>query len=229
MKKLRIPLLIFFVLIVGIELIGCLTADLTYEYIAKPWIMPWIAVYFLLYFQKQSIKWKVLLAFFFCWTGDVLLLLANVYELFFYTGVGGFLIGHLFYISIFSGHGEYRVKGFVSQKPLVILPYLLYLAGIIALLFPVMTGIMRPIIIVYGVVLIGMALAAVNRKGRVSSPVFNRIFWGSILFVLSDTLIAVNKFHTEFDYARVLIMSTYIAAQVLILSGLVIEKDYQSK
>ncbi len=229
MKKLRIPLLIFFVLIVGFELIGCLTENLTLEYVAKPWIMPWIAVYFLLYFQKPSIKWKVILAFFFCWVGDILLMLANVYELLFYAGVGGFLIGHLFYIAIFINHYEFSDKGFVSRKPLVIIPYLLYLAGIIALLFPVMIGIMRPIIIVYGVVLIGMALAAVNRKGRVSKPVFNRIFWGSILFVLSDTLIAVNKFHTEFDYARVLIMSTYIAAQVFILSGLVIEKEYQSK
>ncbi len=39
------------------------------------------------------------------------------------------------------------------------------------------------------------------------------------LFVLSDSLIALNKFHSPVPYARELIMTTYYAGQGLIIWG----------
>jgi len=102
---------------------------------------------------------------------------------------------------------------------------MLYLMGILIVLFPVLEGVMKPIIAVYGGVLIIMALAAVNCKGMVPKVVFNRFFWGSLFFVASDTMIAFDKFHTELEKSGFLIMSTYIIAQVLLMSGLVLQKD----
>jgi len=43
---------------------------------------------------------------------------------------------------------------------------------------------------------------------------------GAILFVISDGVIAVNKFAFEVPGERILVMSTYIAAQYLIIRGL---------
>jgi uncharacterized membrane protein YhhN len=43
---------------------------------------------------------------------------------------------------------------------------------------------------------------------------------GAILFALSDGMIAVNKFAFEIPGQQILIMSTYITAQYLIVQGL---------
>lgn len=44
-------------------------------------------------------------------------------------------------------------------------------------------------------------------------------FVGAVLFVVSDSMIAWNKFATEIKNERVLVMSTYILAQFLIVQG----------
>lgn len=225
MRKIQIPMILLFVIIVLVQLYSNWTGNFNLEYIAKPLIMIWIAFYYLVFRAHSKVNVKIILAFFFCWIGDVLLMLAHSYEMLFYAGVGGFLIGHLFYISVFLESPDKTGKSFLSKKPVTVVPYLLYLMGILIVLLPVLEGIMKPIIALYGGVLVAMALAAVNCKGLVSKVVFYRVFWGAIFFVASDTLLAVNKFHTEFEKSGFLIMSTYIVAQVLIMSGLVAQKD----
>jgi len=44
---------------------------------------------------------------------------------------------------------------------------------------------------------------------------------GALIFMLSDTMLAINKFLEPIAYANVLIMITYIVAQYLIVSGLI--------
>jgi len=70
-----------------------------------------------------------------------------------------------------------------------------------------------------------MSMMALNRRGRVNPPSFRYVFFGSILFLLSDSMIAINKFSTEFPLAGFWIMITYISAQYLIMRGLVYEKS----
>ncbi len=225
MKKSKGILILVFVALVIIQMIGSWTENIWLEYLAKPLLLPWMALYFILYSEKSKYKWMVLLAFFFSWTGDVLLMFSGSVEILFYAGVGGFFLAQLSYILVFTKYFNIQEKGFVRRKPLILIPYLLYLAGIIVVLFPGLDGFMRPIIVVYGASLIAMAVTAVNLKGRVSISAFNLIFWGSTLFVMSDSLLAINKFHTDLPNAAVLIMSTYIAAQLLILLGLVKKQE----
>jgi len=45
-----------------------------------------------------------------------------------------------------------------------------------------------------------------------------------LLFLLSDSMIAFNKFNSDIPLAGFLIMITYIAAQYLIMRGLILEK-----
>lgn len=225
MKNPRGILILLFILIVLAELLACWMDYTILEYIVKPLIMIWMASYFLIFSGEAKNKWMVLMAFFFSISGDVLLMLADKMEILFYAGVGGFFLAQLSYILVFAKYFGRDKKGFIRTKPLILLPYLLYLAVVLIVLVPVSEGIMQVIIVIYGCSLIGMAIAAGNLKGKVFPSTFKYLFWGSTLFVISDTLLAVNKFHTELPKSAILIMSTYIAAQFLIMMGLTKKKS----
>ena len=64
-----------------------------------------------------------------------------------------------------------------------------------------------------------MAIFALNRRDRVSEASFYPVFVGALLFILSDSLLAFDKFLVPIPHAGVLVMSTYIAAQYLIVEG----------
>jgi uncharacterized membrane protein YhhN len=70
-----------------------------------------------------------------------------------------------------------------------------------------------------------MSMMALNRKGRVAQASYSLVFFGSILFLISDSMIALNKFFMEFALAGFWIMITYISAQYLIMRGLILEKE----
>lgn len=220
MKNQHRLLIILFALVILIQLLASALDIQLLEYVAKPLILPWLVVWFLLHTERSRYRWLVIMALLCSWLGDVLLMFARQNELFFYAGVGGFFLSQLFYILVFAQFFEQQSGGFIRRKPWVILPYLLYLIGIVFLLFPKLDGFMRPIILVYGTSLIGMALAAVNLKGQVSVKAFKLIFLGSLFFLASDSMLAINKFHSELPLSGLWIMSTYIIAQLLIVLGL---------
>ncbi len=212
-------------IIVVIELTGRFTDNIRLEYPVKPLIMIWMAVYFLIYSKKKSFTIPVLIAFFFSWLGDNFLMFSGKNELFFFAGVGGFFLAQLSYIYIFGKYSEGNRRGYLRKKPLLIVFFLLYVAGIYIVLLPGLEGIMKPVILVYALSLMAMSMMALNRRGRVNPPSFRYVFFGSILFLLSDSMIAINKFSTEFPLAGFWIMITYISAQYLIMRGLVYEKS----
>jgi uncharacterized membrane protein YhhN len=166
----------------------------------------------------------VLLAFFFSWIGDILLMLSGRNEMLFYAGVGGFFLAQLFYIYTFTIYPKTGNKGLIQKRPLLIFLFLAYLAGFYGFLYSDLEGIMIPVILIYAISLIGMSVMALNRKGRAQYGSFILIFLGSILFVMSDSMIAIDKFRTDLPMAGFLIMITYISAQYMIMRGLISEK-----
>jgi uncharacterized membrane protein YhhN len=68
--------------------------------------------------------------------------------------------------------------------------------------------------------IMGMSAMALNRFRAVNQLSFSMVFAGSVLFVISDTLIALDKFLTPIQNDRLLIMPTYMAAQFLIMKGI---------
>lgn len=215
---------LLFAIIVIVELLGRLLDNIQMEYFVKPLIMIWIAVYFLLFAKKNAFTIPVLLAFFFSWVGDNLLMLSGKNELFFYAGVGGFFCAQLAYVYTFIKYSEQGGKGFLQKNPWLAVFFLAYVAGILVLLFPGLKGMMKPVITIYALSLILMTMMALNRSGRVGAMSFTLVFAGSILFLLSDSMIAINKFHSAIPLAGFLIMITYISAQYLIMRGLVLEE-----
>ena len=215
---------LIFTTIVIIELTGRLLDYIQMEYAVKPLIMIWIAVYFLHNKQKTAFTVPVLIAFFFSWLGDNFLMFSGSNELFFFAGVGAFFFAQVTYFFCVLSHCMRIYFRNHQGNPWISIFFLAYIAGMLILLFPGMEGMMKPIIAVYALSLIAMSMMALNRSGRVGDSSFKLVFVGSLLFLLSDSMIAFNKFHSAIPLAGFLIMLTYISAQYLIMRGLILEK-----
>lgn len=225
MKAKSIILNLIFILIVVLELIGTMNGSKWLDYPVKPFILIWIAAYFLLMTKPQPYRWLVILAFFFSWAGDLLLMFGWKSDMFFFAGVGGFFLSQVTYIQAFRKFSIRNGKGMILQRPLWLIPFLAYLAGIYLYLYPHLSGIMKPVVALYAISLIGMSIAAFNRSVLTDPLSFRILFAGSAFFVLSDSLLAINKFATPIPNSGLLVMSTYILAQYLIMQGLILSKE----
>jgi uncharacterized membrane protein YhhN len=68
-----------------------------------------------------------------------------------------------------------------------------------------------------------MLTGAINRLEKVNRASYYLVLTGAILFVISDSAIAVNKFSHHFESSGIVIMSAYIIAQFLIITGYIKE------
>jgi uncharacterized membrane protein YhhN len=64
-----------------------------------------------------------------------------------------------------------------------------------------------------------MLAGAINRMEKVNRASYYMVLTGAVLFVISDSAIAVNKFSYHFESSGAVIMSTYVIAQFLIITG----------
>ncbi|TSA36423.1 MAG: lysoplasmalogenase [Porphyromonadaceae bacterium] len=220
MKTKSIILHLIFLVIVVLELIGTVNGSKWLDYPVKPFILIWIAAYFLIMTKPQPYRWLVMLAFFFSWSGDLFLMFGWKSDMFFFAGVGGFFLSQVTYIQAFRKFSVGQGKGLIARKPLWALPFLIYLVGIYVLLYPHLEGIMKPVVALYAISLLGMSAAAFNRMGLIEPKSFWILFGGSVFFVISDSLLAINKFATPIPNEGFMVMATYMLAQYLIMLGL---------
>jgi len=220
MKTKSLVLHLIFILIMVLVLIGTVYPVRWLDYPVKPLIMIWIAVYFLMMTKPQPFRWMVLLAFLFSWLGDLLLMFGSKSDMLFFAGVGGFFLSQVTYIQAFRKFSITRGKGQIARKPLWALPFLVYMVGLYIFLKPGLDSIMKPVVVLYAISLLGMSAAAFNRMGLTDPGSFRILFSGSLLFVISDTLLAINKFGTPIPNEGFLVMGTYMLAQYLIMMGL---------
>jgi uncharacterized membrane protein YhhN len=191
---------------------------------AKAILMPLLIIIFILNIRpgRMTSHWILISALFFSWAGDVALELPNVpglsqkNEILFMTGLVCFMIAHLFYIVVFSlaPGRNYAFRKFFR----FILPVILYGAILLGYMYDDL-GIMRLPVIMYTIVLLSMLSTAINRFKKVSNESYYTVLIGAALFVLSDSLLAVNKFSHPFQSSSALIMSTYITGQFMIVIG----------
>jgi uncharacterized membrane protein YhhN len=224
MKKSQLLLHALIIPFAVLELVSRWVDNVNLEYIGKPLLMIWVAVYFLIYSSDRKGRLMIVLAFLFSWVGDMFLMMAHTNEILFYAGVGGFFFAQLFYIITFlKVSGDLTIVAYLKRNPAWIIPFIIYLGIMLIILKPGMDGIMVPIITVYAISLIAMSVAALNRKYRVGQQSFKLVFIGSIFFVISDSMIAINKFALPFERASFMIILTYLIAQYLIMRGLLKE------
>jgi len=85
MKTKSVNLHLIFLVIVVLELIGTVNGSKWLDYPVKPFILIWIAAYFLIMTKPQPYRWLVILAFFFSWAGDMLLMFGWKSDMFFFA------------------------------------------------------------------------------------------------------------------------------------------------
>lgn len=132
--------------------------------------------------------------------GDVLLMLPLAT---FVAGLGAFLLAHLAYIAAFFRQAR------PQSVALAWLGYGLLAAGVLALLLPHVPAAMQGPVIGYVVVLTGMASFAFGARAT-AGP---RLAIGGALFVLSDGLLAWDRFASPLPLAPLWVLSSYWAAQ----------------
>ena len=180
---------------------------------AKPFLMIILLVYFVSVSGAfPTWRWYVVLGLVFSWAGDVFLISNNWFE----HGLVAFLIAHLFYIAAYHQTGA--ASG--QLKPLDIIKVCLYGVVLIAFIYPGLGNMLFPVLL-YALVLLSMAIWAHKRRGSTNHRSFMLVATGAMLFALSDGMIAVNKFAVAIPAERILIMTTYIIAQYLIIQGLI--------
>lgn len=182
------------------------------ELILKALIIPWLIIIFILNLKPLANRLNILMlaGLLFSWAGDIVL------QFSFVPGLAFFLMAHVMYLSAFFLTPGGNII-FTSRFYLLI-PILLFGAVLVYYLYGDL-GDMRLPVMIYAIVILTMLTGAINRLLKVNRISYSLVLAGAILFVLSDSAIAVNKFSWDFNYSGVVIMSTYLAAQYLITLG----------
>jgi uncharacterized membrane protein YhhN len=170
---------------------------------------------------------KIILAsLFFSWWGDNFLM-PEIFktDINFLLGLASFLIAHVLYIVAFlktnlDGHS------ILKKKPYFIIPFVLYGVFLLKTLFSAnVSGFseMSIPVIVYATVIMIMVISAINRYGKVLPASYKWVLTGALMFMASDSFIALSKFTLMFEgrqgLAQLLIMPLYILGQYLIVKG----------
>jgi uncharacterized membrane protein YhhN len=184
----------------------------------KPFLIPFLflAVYSCGDFPSKKF---LLTALVFSWIGDVVLLFSDKGEVYFIIGLVSFLISHIAYIILFSK----QLRIYSNRNKAIfwvgITAIIVYLMVMLAVLLPRLGDLKIPVI-VYAIVLSTMLLFAFKGYLKWNSPANIYILLGAVVFVSSDSILALNKFYEPLKFSSLLIMSTYITAQYLIVVGI---------
>lgn len=193
--------------------------------VAKPLLLIVLLAYFHVSLGGRSdnitklISWGLV----FSWIGDVLLMFEGKDPLFFMGGLGAFLTTHVLYIFAFKTAVTDSSKSIFKTRILAIFPFVLIGGFMYYSLYPNLGDLKIPVF-VYTAVIATMVIFALNRIGSVNMASFRLVYYGAIIFMVSDLLLAINKFLSPIEHAGVYIMGTYILAQGLIVSGILVEK-----
>ena len=137
----------------------------------------------------------------------------------FIIGLTSFLIGHIFYIAAFSG-GTKRVP--IVAKTLLLVYGVMMAIWICSTLWGNGETILAIAVFAYISVILTMGWMSF-RTGSLLSII------GALLFITSDTILAINKFITDVPFSHELIMFTYYAAQIFIACSISKYSEIRSK
>jgi uncharacterized membrane protein YhhN len=141
--------------------------------------------------------------------GDVFLMLPRDR---FVAGLASFLVAHLFYIAAFAP------RPVTLAAPLVLAVLLAYGIVLMRALWPRLGGLRTPVA-VYAAALLVMAWQAAARWVVTDTTPALAAAVGAGLFVVSDSVLAWERFRRRRAYGQALVLGTYFSAQWLIASS----------
>jgi uncharacterized membrane protein YhhN len=197
---------LFFIVSI-LDIIGVALNISLLQVIFKPMII--LSLIVLYYFSAKKKNSWYLIALVFSFMGDVLLMDKN--NLFLY-GIASFLITQLLFVYIIVKQIE---QSSTKDKLFATIPFLIYFLILISTLKTSLGEFLIPVI-VYGIAIsifgsISLLNYLVNKTKNSQILVY-----GAVLFIASDSMIALHKFHEPRKYYPVIIMVTYVLAQYLI-------------
>lgn len=208
---------IAFVVMAVINLIGLHKGNGKTDRCTKPFLMPLLALaYWLATRGSENFELYLVIALACGFLGDAFLL--GTSDKLFTCGLLAFLAGHIFYILLFMGQTDLSAVAPLWRILPVVL-YVLLLVLIAKKLYPSLEKKDKPGVSVYMAAILVMSYAALlfAVSGHSWFP-----FAGSLLFVVSDTMLAFQNFKfRSTPFSRVAIMTTYLLAQTFITFGFV--------
>lgn len=214
-KQIKISIAsILFLLVAIVDLFAVINQCKSLEIIFKPLLMSTLVIVYLFSVKKANF-WLVSALFFSFW-GDVFLLDKNNNFVF---GLASFLIAHIMYIKMTHSflHGISLVKTLTAAIPFVTL-----FAVLLYVVYPNLNELLVPVII-YGIVISFFgALTLLNY--RQNKTTYNSwLLLGAILFITSDSLIAINNFYRPDLIFEIAIITLYIVSQYLIVKSVILK------
>ena len=203
---------IVFLLVAIADIYAVITQNKTIEMIFKPLLMTTLAVVYLVSVKKPSF-W-LLSALFFSFWGDVFLLDK---EKFFVFGLGSFLVAHLVYIKITT---DLLFKDLTVKIITSAIPFVLLFVGLLGLIYGNLGDMLLPVI-VYGITISTFGTAALLNYRQQKTTANSWLLLGAILFIASDSLIALNNFYTPKRLFDIAIIVLYIVSQYLIVKSII--------
>lgn len=190
----------------------------------KVLLMPLLAWYYIEQHKPTSPLKIVLLALFFSWLGDTLLIFTSQNSGFFLAGLGSFFLAHCCYIYTFIKKGNLPQGDWVSY--ITILLGIINLVVMLVNLLPVLPAAMQLPVVGYGLILTILLASSLFLRKQLHQHWWTLVI-GVLLFIASDSLIAFNRFLPEqislLPNKSFLIMLTYIWAQYWIVKALIMQ------
>ena len=218
-------ILVLYIIVGAFQVMGILLKISLLHQSLKVLLMPVLAFYLWNSIEgksKNNLFLLSILALAFSYAGDIILMIPDNNPLFFIGGLVSFLVAHLFYTRLFTTLSPLN-KYILRWNPIWIIGIILFLTIFLSYLVPKIDTSLKIPVIMYALIICTMLLSALNLKERIGKGPHHMILAGAILFVLSDSILALNKFDPAFQgttFMHALVTITYIAAQGFIVHGI---------
>lgn len=194
-------------------------------YFCKPLMMVVLSSWFFFNSRRVGDRFTLLVqaGLLFSLFGDVALMLQYLDEFNFLIGLSLFLIAQLCYAMAFLHNiletGQARGTLVSALIAVSLIAYGYFFAST---LLPAVEETITVPVTIYIIAITAMGVTAAFRLGRTFLRSFLFTLAGALFFVLSDSLLATNRFTSPLDHAAWSVILTYAIAQVLIASGALI-------
>lgn len=192
---------------------------MTVRYFSKPLLMPLLALYYI--FAAPEMNGWMVAGILGGFVGDVCLMIPDPQDTkrFFRIGLIAFLLGHVFYmIAFIQAAGDFN--GYQWWGLLLAIPYVAI--GVYA--YPRLikhTGKMTIPVTVYLIVIVLMGVSTSLLWGIRAPLGVGIAMIGALVFMISDTINAFNRFAKPIPNERLYTMSTYLIGQFLLVYGFI--------
>ncbi|RLD25427.1 MAG: lysoplasmalogenase [Bacteroidetes bacterium] len=207
--------IVYFIVVIDTIICSSIESLKPMYYFTKPAILTLLIIYFWLQSKhlERNTKNITLLALVFSLIGDILLMFVDKSPNYFTGGLVAFLLAHLMYIMVFL-----RSRNKTAYALPIIVLLFIYASGIFYLLKDGLGELLIPVLL-YLIVILTMVVTAFLRK-RSNRNSYILIFAGALFFMISDSILALNKFYLPLPFSNISIMLTYALAQYLIVLGI---------